>query len=241
MSVALIADAHLGGPGGDGEDLIVQLLALPRQGCRHLVLLGDLFHVWIGDRRYETEEIRCVCRTLSELRRHGIRVSYVEGNRDFFLDAGPYAEAFDQLAQELVFESGGKKYLAVHGDGLNEKDRRYRFWRWLSKSRPARFLIFRIPRRLARAIVDRTERRLARTNFKHKARIPEQAIRRYAEGRLAEGVDEVLLGHFHEARCFEVAGGEVRVLDAWFRCRRVEWLPENAPSAEGSVAAVGGE
>ena len=45
-----------------------------------------------------------------------------------------------------------------------------------------------------------------------------------AERRLADGHDVLLLGHFHDARSWRVAGGEVRMLDAWFRSRRVEWL-----------------
>ena len=71
-----------------------------------------------------------------------------------------------------------------------------------------------------------TERRLAKSNFKHKARIPEEAIVRYGERRLAEGYDVLLLGHFHEPRTWRVGGGEIRLLDAWFNSRHVEWLGE---------------
>jgi hypothetical protein len=49
-------------------------------------------------------------------------------------------------------------------------------------------------------------------------------IRDYAERRLAEGHDVLLLGHFHEPRRWPVAGGEVRLLEAWFTSRRIEWL-----------------
>jgi predicted phosphodiesterase len=73
-------------------------------------------------------------------------------------------------------------------------------------------------------MVHSTERRLSRTNFKHRAVLPEAAIRAYAERRLAEGHDVLLLGHFHEPRVWKVKGGEVRLLDAWFRSREVEWL-----------------
>jgi hypothetical protein len=75
-------------------------------------------------------------------------------------------------------------------------------------------------------MVGSTERRLSDTNFKHKSRIPEEAIRAYAERRLAEGHDVLLLGHFHEERRWQVRGGEVHLYEAWFRSRRVEWLPE---------------
>ena len=58
MSTAIIADAHIGGPGGPPAPLIRQLEELGDGPCRRLILLGDLFHVWVGDRRYQTPEIR---------------------------------------------------------------------------------------------------------------------------------------------------------------------------------------
>lgn len=224
--VALVADAHLGGPGGAADELIGQLQSAAREGLSRLLLLGDLCHVWVGDKRFETPEVAALSQTLAALRADGVRVDYIEGNRDFFLGAGYYQSSFDQVAREVALEVDGRSYLAVHGDGLDEHDRLYRFWRWLSKSGPSRLLITHLPSRLARRIMMRTERQLAQTNFKHRQRIPEQAINRYAARRFAEGYDVLLLGHFHEARSWRVAGGEVRLIEAWFRSRRLEWLGE---------------
>lgn len=227
MTVAVIADAHLGGPGGEAGPMLAQLAELPRRGCRRLVLLGDMFHVWVGSRRFETPEIRAVVPALRELRESGVALDYVEGNRDFFLAGSPYASLFDRLDTEVAFAARGRRYLAVHGDGLNDRDRPYLFWRWLSKSLPVRFLTLNpLTGVLARRAMGSTERRLAKTNFKHKARIPEEALVRYGERRLAEGHDVLVLGHFHEPRTWRVAGGEIRLLDAWFNSRRVEWLGE---------------
>ncbi|HEV8577543.1 MAG TPA: metallophosphoesterase [Thermoanaerobaculia bacterium] len=224
MSIALIADAHLGGPGGGAGPLVAQLEALPAEGCRRLILMGDLFQAWIGFPRFETADVAAVVAALRRLRNQGIEIDYIEGNRDFFLADSPYADAFDRVVLETAFETGGVRYLAVHGDGLNDRDWKYLFWRRLSKSAPVRFLVRNIPRRLAHRMVHSTEQRLSRTNFKHRAALPEAAIRRYAERRLAEGHDVLLLGHFHEPRVWQVKGGAVRLLDAWFRSRAVEWL-----------------
>lgn len=224
MRVAVIADAHLSGPGGPAGPLLEQLAALPGQGCDRLILLGDIFQAWIGSPRFETAEIAALVEALRGLRRQGLRIDYIEGNRDFYLKDSPYADAFDQVGTEVAFEAGGTRYLAVHGDGLNDRDWKYRFWRDLSKSAPIRFVVTHIPRGLAHKMVHSTERRLSQTNFKHKVRIPEEAILGYAERRLAEGHDVLLLGHFHEPRVWPVKGGEVRLLEAWFTSRRVEWL-----------------
>ena len=227
MRVALLADSHLSGPGGSAGPLVDQLAALPAQGCDRLILMGDVFQAWIGARRFESDDIRAVVAALRALRAGGLRIDYVEGNRDFFLKDSVYADAFDGVVLETSFTVDGVRYLAVHGDGLNDRDWKYRFWRWLSKSRPVRFLVLRIPERLAHRMVHGTEQRLSQTNFKHRAALPEEAIRRYAERRLAEGYDVLLLGHFHEGRTWAVRGGEVRLLDAWFRSRQVEWIGES--------------
>jgi UDP-2,3-diacylglucosamine hydrolase len=229
VSVAVIADAHLGGPGGDAAPLVAQLDELPARGAERLVLLGDLFQGWVGFRRFETAEVRAVTAALRRLRAAGLRVDYVEGNRDFFLAGGPYADAFDSIGREVAFTAGGERFLAVHGDGLDARDWKYRFWRRASKSWLSRLVVGRTPRRLAARLVESTERSLSRTNAEHKRHIPEQVLRDYGRRRLAEGYRAILLGHFHEAHRWPVDGGEVRLLEAWYTSRRVEWLPEGAP------------
>lgn len=226
MSIAIIADAHLGGPGIPAAPLVEQLEALPGAGCHHLILLGDIFQAWVGSPQFETREIRAVVPVLRRLRRAGMAIDYIEGNRDFFLAESVYADCFDRVTTEISFDHGGVRYLLVHGDGLNQRDRQYLFWRWLSKSALSRFLILNLPAPIARQAVARTEAGLSKTNFEHKVRLPEEAIRAYGERRLAEGYDVLLLGHFHVPRVFKVSGGEIRLLDAWFNSRRVEWVPQ---------------
>ena len=223
MSVALVADAHLSGPGGAAGPLVEQLLGLCGGGCTRLVFLGDLFHTWVGYSRFETSDVRQVAVAIAKLRGEGVFVSYVEGNRDFFV-ADSYAGIFDTIGTEVSFEHDGLRYLAVHGDGLNDRDLRYRFWRSLSKSGPSRLLFRTLPTRLARWLFVDVERRLSRGNFKHKREIPIEAIRAFGRRRLAEGHDVLLLGHFHEPLSLRLPEGEVRILDAWFRSRDLLWL-----------------
>lgn len=236
MAIAVVADAHLGGPGGPADELVAQLRSLSDQGCTRLILLGDLFHVWIGDRRYETPEIRAVVEALRWLRTRGVRVDYIEGNRDFFLDGSEYESAFDGLHLELEVEHAGSRYLFVHGDGLNENDHKYRFWRWLSKSAPSRFLFRRIPGPVARRIVHGTEQQLAKSNFRHKSRIPLEVLERYAVERLAGEVDELILGHFHEELVRCVPGGRIRVMDAWFHHRTMQWIGRSPQTVQENGA-----
>ena len=226
MSIALIADSHLGDPRGELVDFLAQLEALPGRGCHRLILLGDIFHVWVGYRKFETKEVRAVAEALGVLREHGIRIDYVEGNRDFFIARSPWAHLFDSITTSVAFEHGGRRYLAVHGDGLDEKDWQYRFWRWFSKSPPVHLGVALLPGAVARWLMLETERRLAQTNFRHRQRIPEEAILSFAERRFAEGHDVLYLGHFHTPRTWTLPTGEVRLLDAWFHHAHLEWLED---------------
>lgn len=222
--VAVLADAHIGGPGGAAGPLVEQLDALADEGCGHLVLLGDLFQVWVGSRKFETPDHRAVAEALARLKSGGVRLDYIEGNRDFFLNGSPYEELFASVGLSLDFQVGERRLLAVHGDGLDPSDLKYRFWNKLSKSRLSRTLWLGLPASLAGYLADSTERRLADTNFKHKARLPEAVLVDFARRRMSEGYDEILLGHFHQPAEFEVEGGRLRLVDAWFRTRRIEWL-----------------
>ena len=212
MSVALVADAHLGGEGGGPEPLLEQLETLPGLGCQRLVLVGDLFQAWVGLPGFQTDEIRVVVAAIGDLRRKGVPVDYVEGNRDFFLDT--YHSLFDRLAPELEVVVGERKYLILHGDGVDPSDRQYLFWRSLSKSRLTRVVAGALPAPLARWLMSRTERRLARTNFRHKIRIPEEAIRRLGDARLTQEHYGLILGHYHEERLLATEKGPIWLLPA---------------------------
>ena len=224
LPVAVLSDAHLGGRGGDGRDLVGQLDALSSSNCRFLLLIGDLFQVWLADPRCETSEIKRLLPALEGVRERGVPTVYIEGNRDFFLRGSRYARMFDKVALEHDFELGGVRYLVVHGDGLNDRDWRYRFWRRLSKNAVCGALVSVLPGRLVRWMLYAGESALSRTNFRHKLELPVEVIRRYGERRLGEGHDVVLLGHFHRAVSWQVIGGEVRIFDAWYNDRRLVWL-----------------
>jgi UDP-2,3-diacylglucosamine hydrolase len=225
MSIAVIADSHIGGPGGPAGPLVEQLDALAGQGCTELLLMGDLFQAWVGFPAFEDDDVRRVVAALRRLREAGVAIHYVEGNRDFFLQHASYADVFTTYGLEHAFEHEGVRYLAVHGDGLDPRDLMYRFWRRASKSLLSRWVVRLIPGPLARRLVAATEEKLSLTNMDHKRHIPEHLICNYAADRFEEGHDVLLMGHFHEPLCLTLDAGRIHVLDAWFKSRRVEWLP----------------
>jgi hypothetical protein len=79
-----------------------------------------------------------------------------------------------------------------------------------------------VPRRIGQRLVWDVESRLYRTNFKHKSQLPFEMIRDFARRRFGEGIDVVLLGHFHRSWSEDLPGGRVEILPAFVEERR--WM-----------------
>ncbi len=219
---AVFADCHVGRRPDDDGPFLQALEQAARAGAQTISLLGDIFHFFIAHKKFETPAIGRFLRKVEELRGRGVSVTYVEGNRDFFL-RGSYAEPyFQEVCAEETFEVGGKRFLLTHGDLLNEADLPYRFWRFLSKNPVSRFGLNLVPKDVGNRLVWKTEARLYRSNFKHKQRLPVEMIRNFARRRFARGIDVLLLGHFHKSWADQVDGGRVEILPAFVDERR--WM-----------------
>ena len=230
---AVFADCHVGRRPGDEGPFLQALEEVARRGASAVSLLGDIFHFFIAHPKFETPAIAAFLRKVEDLGRRGVPVTYVEGNRDFFL-RGSYAEKlFRRVCDEESFEQGGRRFLLTHGDLLNEADIPYRFWRFLSKNRLSRASIAFIPKEAGNRFVWKVEARLYRSNFKHKTRLPVEMIRAFAERRFREGFDVLLLGHFHKSWSEPVGAGVVEILPAFVEERK--WMEI---ADDGSTALV---
>ena len=219
---AVFADCHVGRSPNDDGPFLQALNEAVRRGARSITLLGDIFHFFIAHPKFETPPIRRLLDEAEKLGGRGVSVSYVEGNRDFFL-RGSYAERyFHEVVDEESFVEGGRRFLATHGDLLNERDVPYRFWRALSKNPVSRLLLDVVPKDFGNRLVWKTEARLYKSNFKHKTRLPVEMIRRFAEKRFHEGHDVLLLGHFHKPWSEQLAAGRVEILPAFVESQ--QWM-----------------
>jgi UDP-2,3-diacylglucosamine hydrolase len=184
-----------------------------------LVLAGDLFNLWIGGNGPEPEHIQAVLDRLRSIRKNGVEVKYLEGNRDYFIRAHYEGDVFDTVAEKGLWEAVGDcRVFAIHGDLANPEDRRYRRWRRFSRSRPIRLLFRGLPRSWRIRLAERLEGTMRRSNLAYKQAFPERQVREYARSRFREGGDLVVLGHFHVEKDLPVdgpEGGRILVLPEW--------------------------
>ncbi len=166
-----------------------------------MFLLGDMFDLWFGNPGLTFPFQRPIIDRLRELRRKGLRLVYVEGNRDFYLKEEHEGTTCDFVAEgDLVVAVAGKQVHLSHGDTVNRADLPYRFWKGLSKNRLANRLVAQLPAGFFLPLADRVERKLKRYNRRHKESFPEADCRSYAAALFAAGTDFIVLGHFHQER-----------------------------------------
>ncbi|RJP19413.1 MAG: UDP-2,3-diacylglucosamine diphosphatase [Deltaproteobacteria bacterium] len=185
-----------------------------------LYLLGDVFDLWFGSPALTFGFQKPIVDRLRELRRGGLHLYYVEGNRDFYLKKDHEGTTFDAVSEgEMRAAVGEKRLYLAHGDTINRADFAYRFWKGISKSRLAYEGVVRLPSSIILPMADRIERKLKRSNRRYKASFPERECREFGMRMFGKGIDFVLLGHFHQEKLMRFSSGEstkvLAVLPAW--------------------------
>jgi UDP-2,3-diacylglucosamine hydrolase len=215
--IFVIGDSHIGLADGSEQPVSAWLDRLAALQPRALYLNGDLFHYLIAHPKFTTTSVEKVMAKFRALRDRGIAIHYVEGNRDFFLKGSFVEDAVTDVGLEYAIPAGTQRYLIVHGDMINDRDWKYRFWRRASKNPISRLGVDLIPKKIARNFVDSVEKKLAGTNFKHKSRLPVEMMEAYGRKRARDGFTHVVFGHFHAKVVLPVGDAmTVTVLPPWY-------------------------
>jgi UDP-2,3-diacylglucosamine hydrolase len=210
-----VADAHL--TRDDPEvDAFVSFLRVEGRKAATLCILGDLFNIWLGKPKFALPHHLRVLDALEELRSAGVRLLYVEGNRDFHLRRTHLGRPFTAVTEDSLVETyAGRRFHLAHGDAINSDDRQYRAWKAISKSSPVYGAFSLLPARAGMRLGERLERTLAGTNLRNRARFPMEHCLAYARKVFEEGSDAHVLGHFHEEKHIAFGEGEGRPLGVY--------------------------
>ncbi len=134
QTVDFLSDLHLDHP--DSPTLTAFAQYLQHSPAQALVVLGDLFEVWVGDDALHISD-GVEQRVAALLHQASLRmdVFILCGNRDFLM--GPalmQACRAQALADPSVLQFAGQRYLLTHGDALCLGDTDYLAFRQLSRS-----------------------------------------------------------------------------------------------------------
>ncbi|MGL4233651.1 MAG: UDP-2,3-diacylglucosamine diphosphatase, partial [Casimicrobium sp.] len=100
-------------------------------------VIGDLFHVWLGDALIESDEYaKSAIELFAQLSRGNTKIYYIHGNRDFMIGAQFIrASGMELLAEQTVISLGQTRAVVLHGDELCTDDQRYQRARSILRSR----------------------------------------------------------------------------------------------------------
>lgn len=217
--LVFVADAHLR-PGHAEVGRFVNFLANIRASASVLFIVGDLFDTWFGSPDLQKEHHKEIVTALRGLARSGIRIHFVEGNREFRIAQEFLGDPFYRVASDhLVEEYGGRRFFVAHGDMVNLKDWPYRVWRRFAKNPVTHFVLHQFPVPARNRFIDFLERSLKNTNHRNRKRFPMKHCSEFADRAFRRGIDVIILGHFHEERVIRYSrDGQEKmlcVLPAW--------------------------
>jgi UDP-2,3-diacylglucosamine hydrolase len=225
--VAFIGDSHLLA-GDETVDRFLRFLGSAPARFGRLVLVGDVFDLWLARPHLHEEHHRRTLAALATAGRAGLAIDYVVGNRDFGVEGLPEAP-FERVATVCLSEPAATPaWLAEHGDLVNEDDRQYRSWRAFARSGPVLGSFLRLPGRVGVPLSQWLERKMRTSNLAYKREFPTAHAVRRAEGHFQRtGARYLVLGHFHQELRFAAGEGEVLVLPSWkVAPRHAEWDPQ---------------
>jgi UDP-2,3-diacylglucosamine hydrolase len=215
--IDLLSDLHLSAQTPRTLDALASHLRHGRADA--LLILGDLFEVWVGDDQRSRPFERGCTALLREASRSR-RLAFMPGNRDFLLGARMADEAgLERLADPTVLVAWGRRWLLSHGDALCLDDTAYQRWRRETRSPQwqadvlARPLSERL--RLAAAVRGDGDRRRAAEPFDPDrwADVDRAAALDWLD---ATGCEALIHGHTHRPGTYPLDARRVRhVLSDW--------------------------
>ncbi len=127
QQVDLLSDLHLGPDTPATTARLARHLAeTPAQA---VLLLGDIFEVWVGDDARHLPFEAAFVAMLRDASRH-LRLFFMPGNRDFLVGPELLADAgMTALPDPTVLDAFGERWLLVHGDAQCLADTAYQAFR----------------------------------------------------------------------------------------------------------------
>lgn len=216
------SDAHLGAgtkeEDRDKERSILQFLELVRNDGDELFIVGDLFDYWFEYESVVPKGYFRLFAKLADLSEAGIKLTYLAGNHDFWLKTYFH----DQLGMQIYPDPierviQGKRFYIHHGDGLLRGDTGYRILKGILRNKVNVLLFSLVHPDLASRIARWSSHKSRQYTSK---RVYEgDDMTTFAEQKISEGYDFVVMGHNHVPCKRNIGSGVYVNLGDWVRER----------------------
>jgi len=219
MASYFISDVHLG-LGSPAEEKIKEnrLLAFLRAiqpTTERLFIVGDLFDFWFEYRTVIPKGFHRTLAALQDFTDHGIKVEYLLGNHDYWMDSF-FEEEIGILVRPKPYETivDGKRVYLHHGDGLATHDLGYKLIKPVLRNKLSIFAYRWLHPDLGVRLAHRSSQ-TSRTYTSKKDFGEEEGMMAHATKMIERGIDVVVMGHRHEPALTPIGGGVYVNLGDW--------------------------
>jgi UDP-2,3-diacylglucosamine hydrolase len=132
---------------------------------QNIYILGDFFHLWAGDDTLNEWSLG-IAAQLNELKKQGIHLFFMPGNRDFLLGK-TFADlaGWDILAEPALINLGEEKVMLAHGDRYCTLDVSHQALRLLTRNDFFITLFLKLPLIYRKGLVNKIRTR-SQNNYK---------------------------------------------------------------------------
>ncbi len=196
--------------------MFIDFLKSLTKRCKKLYLVGDIFDYWFD---YETVIPKYFYRTLTALYdlRKSVPIEFVMGNHDF----GHSGFFENELripvhSEDIVREHSRRKFLISHGDGKDPDDKNYLFIKKILRSPISLALYLKLHPNLGIKLASGSSKK-SRDFTSKKDYGDYDTMKHFAETKIYEGFDYVIMGHRHKAEMHTIGKGFYVNLGEWLR------------------------
>ncbi len=216
-----ISDVHLGYHERhvdiERENLLLSFLEKIKPQCQCLFIVGDLFDYWF---EYKTVIPKYFYRTLTALKgftESGIEIVYLMGNHDFgHVDFFEKELNIKVIKEDTERTISGKRFLLSHGDGKSNNDTGYKILKKILRNKFSLWLYLKLHPNFAIRMASHSSRTSRQyTQNKHYGKT--EGMEEFAQKKISEGFDYVILGHRHKAIHQKIGNGHYINLGDWLK------------------------
>jgi len=217
--VYFFSDVHLGFGSRETDRLreqeLLRFLTAIASDCERLVIVGDLFDYWF---EYSTVIPKYYFRTLTalaQLRACGTIIDYVMGNHDF-----GHQDFFEKELNipinhnDITLTLNSKKFYIAHGDGKAYNDTGYLILRAILRNKLSKKLFRWLHPDIGIWLASGSSH-ASRIYTDEKDYTKRDGLQDFAEKKISEGYDYVIMGHRHHASVMNFGNGTYINLGHW--------------------------
>ena len=192
-----ISDLHLHPDSPDIHARFLRFLDWAKNHTKSLYILGDFFHVWVGDDCLDTYT-KTIVEHLNNLHQEGVRLFFLPGNRDFLIGDDFLQEAkLKRLHDPCVIKLSGERLFLTHGDAYCSRDYGHMLLRKLTRPKLFQILFNQLPKSFRYFCVHQLRTYSKGVNRKQKDNIYQVVDDHLCKDMLAYHVHTAIYGHVH--------------------------------------------